>query len=139
MAPRSSWRWRGRGRRGLAAPGGVCVAVPGAHADGHAFIGQAVARGAVVVVVEHAVDDAGAATQLVVDRSQLALAVVAAWWYEDPGRGLGVIGITGTDGKTTTAAMAVAGLEAAGGPTGRVSTAEEKVGPGRKSTRLHSS
>jgi len=118
-------------------PGSVFVAVPGAHADGHAFVGQAVARGAVVVVVEHAVEDAGAAIQLVVDRSQLALAVAAAWWHDDPGRQLGVIGVTGTDGKTTTAGMAVAALEAAGVRTGLVSTAEQKVGPHRASTPAH--
>ncbi len=118
-------------------PGGVFVAVPGAHADGHAFVARAVAAGAVAVVVEHAVDDAGAAIQLVVDRSQLALAVVAAWWYDDPGRQLGVIGITGTDGKTTTAAMAVAALEAAGVRTGLVSTAEQKIGLLRAGTPAH--
>jgi len=133
----------GRPVRGIAydsrrvTPGAVFVAVPGAHADGHAFVGRAVAAGAVAVVVEHVVDDAGPATQLVVDRSQLALPVVAAWWYGDPGRRLGVIGVTGTDGKTTTAAMAVAALEAAGIRTGLISTAEQKVGPHRAGTPTH--
>ncbi|MFH1475296.1 MAG: UDP-N-acetylmuramoyl-L-alanyl-D-glutamate--2,6-diaminopimelate ligase [Chloroflexota bacterium] len=133
----------GRDVRGISydsrrvSPGAVFVAVPGAHADGHAFVGPAVARGAVAVLVERPVDDAGAITQLVVDRSQLALAVVAAWWYDDPGRGLGVIGVTGTDGKTTTAAMAVAALEAAGVRTGLVSTAEQKIGPHRAATPAH--
>ena len=118
-------------------PGSVFVAVPGAHVDGHAFVARAVAAGAVAVVVEHDVDDAKPAIQLVVDRSQLALAVVAAWWYDDPGRGLGVIGVTGTDGKTTTAAMAVAALEAAGIRTGLVSTAEQKIGGQRAGTTAH--
>jgi UDP-N-acetylmuramoyl-L-alanyl-D-glutamate--2,6-diaminopimelate ligase len=118
-------------------PGGVFVAVPGAHVDGHAFVARAVAAGAVAVVVEHPVDDAGPAAQLVVDRSQLALAAVAAWWYEDPGRALGVIGVTGTDGKTTTAAMSVAALEAAGVRTGLVSTAEQKIGRRRAGTPAH--
>ncbi|MFH0751218.1 MAG: UDP-N-acetylmuramoyl-L-alanyl-D-glutamate--2,6-diaminopimelate ligase [Chloroflexota bacterium] len=134
---------RDRAVRGIAydsrrvGPGSVFVAVPGAHADGHAFVGQAVARGAVAVVVERPAGDAGTATQVVVDRSQLALAVVAAWWYDDPGRRLGVIGVTGTDGKTTTAAMAVAALEAAGVRTGLVSTAEQKIGPHRAATLAH--
>ena len=118
-------------------PGGLFVAVPGAHADGHAFVGAAVARGAVALVVEHAVPDGGPAVQLVVDRSQRALAVVAAWWYGDPGRELGVVGVTGTDGKTTTAAMSVAVLEAAGVRTGLVSTAEQKVGDLRAETPAH--
>jgi UDP-N-acetylmuramoyl-L-alanyl-D-glutamate--2,6-diaminopimelate ligase len=118
-------------------PGAVFVAVPGAHADGHAFAGAAAAAGAVAVIVEHPVAAAGGTIQLVVDRSQLALAAAAAWWYDDPGRGLGVIGVTGTDGKTTTAAMAVAALEAAGVRTGLVSTAEQKVGPHRAGTPAH--
>ncbi len=117
--------------------GGVYVAVPGAHADGHAFVAEAIARGAVAVVVERAIAGAGEAVQLVVDRSQLALAVVAAWWYGDPGRELGVVGVTGTDGKTTTAGMAVAVLEAAGIRTGLVSTAEQKIGPLRADTPAH--
>jgi UDP-N-acetylmuramoyl-L-alanyl-D-glutamate--2,6-diaminopimelate ligase len=119
------------------APGAVFVAVPGAHTDGHAHVAAAVAAGAVAVVVEHPVVEAGAAVQLVVDRSQHALAVVAAWWFDDPGRELGVVGITGTDGKTTTAGMAVAVLEAAGVPTGLVSTAEQKVGSVRADTLAH--
>ncbi len=118
-------------------PDGVFVAVPGAHADGHAHVGQAVARGATAVIVEHPVPDAGGAVQLVVDRSQHALAVVAAWWYGDPGRELGVVGITGTDGKTTTAGMAVVALEAAGIRTGLVSTAEQKIGPLQAGTPAH--
>ena len=111
-------------------PGGCFVAVPGSHADGHAFVGVAVGAGARVLVVERPLPggDVAPAIQLIVDGSQLALATVAAWWYEDPAASLGVVGITGTDGKTTTAGMAVAALEAAGVPTGLVSTAELKVG-----------
>ena len=118
-------------------PGGLFVAVPGAHVDGHAFVARAVAAGAAAVIVEHEVDDAGPATQVVVDRGQLALAVAAAWWYDDPGRRLGVIGVTGTDGKTTTAAMAVATLEGAGIRTGLVSTADQKIGGQRAGTPAH--
>jgi UDP-N-acetylmuramoyl-L-alanyl-D-glutamate--2,6-diaminopimelate ligase len=113
------------------------VAVPGAHADGHDHAAGAVGAGAVAVVVERPLGAGGGVVQLVVDRSQLALAVVAAWWYDDPGRRLGVIGVTGTDGKTTTAAMAVAALEAAGVRTGLVSTAEQKIGPLRAGTPAH--
>jgi len=116
---------------------GVFVAVPGAHVDGHAFVGAAVAAGATAVVVERPVPDAGPAVQLVVDRGQLALAVVAAWWYGDPGRELGVVGITGTDGKTTTAGMAAAVLDASGVRAGLVSTAEQRVGGLRAETAAH--
>jgi UDP-N-acetylmuramoyl-L-alanyl-D-glutamate--2,6-diaminopimelate ligase len=118
-------------------PGGLFVAVPGEHVDGHDFVARAVAAGAVAVLVEHEVPDTGSAAQLVVDRGRLALAVAAAWWYSDPGRALGVIGVTGTDGKTTTAAMAVAALEAAGIRTGLVSTADQRIGGQRADTPTH--
>jgi UDP-N-acetylmuramoyl-L-alanyl-D-glutamate--2,6-diaminopimelate ligase len=120
-------------------PGGCFVAVPGSHADGHAFVGVAVEAGAGVLVVERPLSpgDVAPAIQLVVDRSQLALATVAAWWYEDPAADLGVVGITGTDGKTTTAGMAVAALEAAGVRTGLVSTAEQKIGGVRADALTH--
>lgn len=116
---------------------GLFVAVPGAHVDGQAFSGAAIAAGATVLVVEHAVPDAGRAVQLVVDRSQLALPVVAAWWYGDPGLELGVVGVTGTDGKTTTAAMAATALAASGIRAGLVSTAEQWIGALRAETPAH--
>lgn len=120
-------------------PGGCFVAVPGSHADGHEFVGAAVGAGAGVLVVERPVPagDVAPAIQLVVDRSQLALATVAAWWYGDPAATLGVVGITGTDGKTTTAGMAVAALEAAGVRTGLVSTADLKIGDVRAGALAH--
>lgn len=121
----------------LVVPGGIFAAVPGAHVDGHEFAARAVAAGAVVVIAERLVPAAGAPVQVVVDHSQHALATVAAWWYGDPGRELGVVGITGTDGKTTTAAMTVAALEAAGVRTGLLSTAALKVGPARADALAH--
>jgi UDP-N-acetylmuramyl-tripeptide synthetase len=66
--------------------------------------------------------------QLVVASTPAALASAAAWWYGDPSHELGVIGITGTDGKTTTAFLAVAALEAAGIRTGLISTAMTRIG-----------
>lgn len=118
-------------------PGGLFVAVPGAHVDGHAFVGAAITRGAAAVIVERPVAAPSPLVQLVVERSQSALAVAAAWWFGDPGRELGVVGITGTDGKTTTAGMVVAVLEAAGIRTGLVSTAEQKIGAVRAGTPSH--
>jgi UDP-N-acetylmuramoyl-L-alanyl-D-glutamate--2,6-diaminopimelate ligase len=118
-------------------PGMVFVAVPGAHADGHAFVAAAVDAGAAAIVLEKPAAGAAGAVQLVVDRSQHALAIVAAWWYGDPGRRLGIVGITGTDGKTTTAGMAVAALEAAGVRTGLISTAAQVVGGLAADTRAH--
>jgi UDP-N-acetylmuramoyl-L-alanyl-D-glutamate--2,6-diaminopimelate ligase len=107
--------------------GSIFVAVPGEHADGHDFVAAAIALGAAAAIVERPVP-ALRAPQIVVDRSQAALATAAAWWYGDPSRELAVVGVTGTDGKTTTSFLATAVLEAGGVSTGLLTTAEIKVG-----------
>jgi UDP-N-acetylmuramoyl-L-alanyl-D-glutamate--2,6-diaminopimelate ligase len=108
-------------------PGMLFVAVPGQHADGHDFVPAAIDAGAAGVIVEQPVAGVAAA-QLVVDAARPALATTAAWWYGDPSHRLTVVGITGTDGKTTTAYLAVAALEAAGLPTGMIGTIATRVG-----------
>ncbi len=117
-------------------PGSLFVAVPGAHADGHDYVRAAAAAGAVAAVVERPVDGAPL-PQLVVERSRSALAAAASWWYGDPSRSLGVVGVTGTDGKTTTSFLAAAVLEAAGIPAGLVGTAETRIGPQREPNAEH--
>ena len=107
-------------------PGGLFVAVPGEHVDGHDFVADAARRGAAVAIVER--DMPVTIPQVVVDRSLLALAVAATWWYGDPSSQLGVVGITGTDGKTSTARLTAAVLEAGGWPTGIVSTIGGRIG-----------
>jgi UDP-N-acetylmuramoyl-L-alanyl-D-glutamate--2,6-diaminopimelate ligase len=107
--------------------GSLFVAVPGFHVDGHAFVERAAAAGAGAAMVEGPVPGV-ALPQLVVGDVRRALAVAAAWWYEDPSRDLGVVGITGTDGKTTTSFLAVAALEACGLRTGLVGTVETRLG-----------
>ena len=109
------------------AQGSLFVAIAGKHMDGHEFVATAAQRGAAAALVEHAIP-ALALPQLVVAGTQAALARAAAWWYGDPSHDLGVIGITGTDGKTTTAFLAVAALEAAGFKSGMVSTAMTRIG-----------
>lgn len=108
-------------------PGSLFVAIPGEWADGHDFAAAAVAAGATALVVERPLPTVAAA-QLVVDRARPALATAAAWWYGDPSRSMTVIGITGTDGKTTTAYLAVAALEAAGRRTGMIGTIATRIG-----------
>ncbi|HEX7431966.1 MAG TPA: Mur ligase domain-containing protein, partial [Candidatus Limnocylindrales bacterium] len=98
-------------------PSSVFIAVRGAHADGHDFVVAAAALGAVAAIVERPVP-AAAIPQVVVDDARRALATAAAWWYGDPSLELGVVGITGTDGKTTTAFLSMAMLEEAGLSTG---------------------
>jgi UDP-N-acetylmuramoyl-L-alanyl-D-glutamate--2,6-diaminopimelate ligase len=107
--------------------GSLFVALHGEHVDGHAFVAQAFASGAAVAIVEEPQPDV-AIPQLVVRDARRALAEAACWWYEDPSRRLGVVGITGTDGKTTTSYLAVAALEAAGIRAGMLGTAGLRLG-----------
>ena len=107
--------------------GVLFAALRGDHADGHDFLASAAAAGAAVALVEEPRPVPGL-VQLVVADGRRALAAAACWWYGDPSARLGVVGITGTDGKTITAHLAVAALEAAGLPAGMVATTAIRVG-----------
>jgi UDP-N-acetylmuramoyl-L-alanyl-D-glutamate--2,6-diaminopimelate ligase len=117
-------------------PGAVFAAVTGEHVDGHDFVERAAAAGAAIAIVERPLPDVGL-PQLVVERSQAALGTAAAWWFGDPSHELGIVGITGTDGKTTTSFLAVAALEAAGLSSGLVGTVDAKIGPTREANPEH--
>jgi UDP-N-acetylmuramoyl-L-alanyl-D-glutamate--2,6-diaminopimelate ligase len=86
-------------------PGTLFFAVPGVHVDGHEFVAEAIAAGAVGVVVEREVPGASV-PQLVVENSRHALAAAADDWFGRPSEKLTVIGVTGTDGKSTVTALA---------------------------------
>jgi UDP-N-acetylmuramoyl-L-alanyl-D-glutamate--2,6-diaminopimelate ligase len=116
--------------------GGLFVAVRGAYVDAHDLVGEAAAAGAVAAIVERPVPEVGL-PQLVVDRSPAALADAAAWSFGDPSHELGVVGVTGTDGKTTTSFLAVAALEAAAVSSGLVGTVETKIGTSREPNPEH--
>ncbi len=116
--------------------GSLFVAVPGLHVDGHDYVAAAAARGAAAALVDHALPDV-ALPQLVVAAPREALANAAAWWYGDPSRDLAVVGITGTDGKTTTSFLAVAALEAAGIRTGMIGTAATRIGGVQTANEAH--
>lgn len=119
------------------ADGTLFVAISGSRSDGHDFVPAAVRAGATAVVVERRLPDL-AVPQLVVGASRRALATAAAWWFGDPSREIGVIGITGTDGKTTTSLLAAAALAEAGLPAGLVGTVATQIGGIRESNALHS-
>lgn len=85
-----------------AKPGSVFVALPGQKADGAAFASQAVAAGAVAIVSERQRPENVAATWVVVSNARLALAHLASEFFRHPSRRMKVVGITGTNGKTTT-------------------------------------
>ena len=118
-----------------AAGGRLFVAVPGFHVDGHDFVARASGAGAAAAIVTRIVD--APLPQVVVNDVRAALAEAAGWWYGDPSRELGVVGVTGTDGKTTTSFLAAAALEEAGISTGLVGTVETRVGTVRERHTAH--
>ena len=94
-------------------PGTLFCCVPGARADGHDFAASAVAAGAVALLVERFVDGVDV-PQVLVDETRPAMARLAAALYGHPSQRMAVVGITGTNGKTTTTYFLRAVLEAAG-------------------------
>ena len=106
------------------AQGSLFVAIRGTRQDGHAFVPAAVTAGAAAVLVERALPHVPV-PQLVVGAARPALATAAAWIEGFPSHQLGVVGITGTDGKTTACFLVRSILERAGyacGLTGTVTT-----------------
>jgi len=108
-----------------ATPGSLFVAVKGFHRDGHDHAADAVAHGAVAVVAERTLP-VGVPVAVVPD-SRAALADLAAELYDHPTRRLRLVGVTGTDGKTTTIHLVSDVLEAAGERTGFATTVDFKV------------
>jgi len=103
-------------------PGTLFVALRGERADGHRYIADAVARGASAVVHESAVPvDAAVATVAVPD-TRVAVSALADAFYDHPSRALTVVGVTGTNGKTTATHLLRAIFEAAGMPCGIIGT-----------------
>ena len=106
-----------------ATPGSVFVAIRGAKFDGHSFLNQVKARGAVAVLGEGLPEGlTSPLPYLQIPNARAALADAAAAVSGHPSRELSVVGVTGTDGKTTTAWMTVHLLRAAGLPSGLLST-----------------
>lgn len=102
---------------------GMYACLRGRHHDGHAFATQAVSAGAASLLVDHPLTGGvGEVTQLVVADTRRALGPVASAVYGDPSRSLRVVGVTGTNGKTTTSALLGAILRAAGDPTTVIGT-----------------
>ena len=106
-------------------PGDVFFCIPGFRHDGHEFAADAVVRGAVAVVCERPVG-VGVPEVIVAD-SRAALAESSARFFGDPTSRLAVVGITGTNGKTTTTYLVDSIMRAAGRVTGLVGTVETRV------------
>jgi UDP-N-acetylmuramoyl-L-alanyl-D-glutamate--2,6-diaminopimelate ligase len=104
--------------------GELFVAVRGAHADGHDYIAQAVAGGASAVVAEagFATPQPSHVTVILVPDTRRVLSALAAEFYGNPSQNLDVVGVTGTNGKTTTTRMIAAILNRAGRRCGIIGT-----------------
>jgi UDP-N-acetylmuramoyl-L-alanyl-D-glutamate--2,6-diaminopimelate ligase len=107
-------------------PGSVFFCVPGERVDGHTFAWEAIESGAVALVVERGLE--AGVPQLVVDDVRAAMAVAADAFFGEPTKELELAGVTGTNGKTTTAFLLHSMLEAAGRRAGLVGTIEWIVG-----------
>src|SRR5579859_2246343 len=116
-------------------PGALFFCVRGRLADGHDFAAQALANGARALVVERRLPLA--VPQLIVADVRAAMPRAAGLFFGEPSRRLEVAAVTGTNGKTTTAFLLHAILEAAGRRSGLLTNIERRVGGGARPTGLN--
>lgn len=103
--------------------GALFVAVNGVNVDAHAFIPEVTAKGAKVIVCEVLPQETNTEVcYIVVENSSIALAHIAAWWYDFPSNQLTLVGVTGTNGKTTTATLLYETMQLLGHKAGLLST-----------------
>lgn len=110
----------------LVSPGALFVAIKGERSDGHDHVADAVARGAAAVIVERAVG--GEVPELIVPDSRAALALAAAAVHGDPSARLTIVGVTGTNGKTTVTHMIESIAQTGGAATGLIGTLGARIG-----------
>lgn len=109
-------------------PGALFVALKGLKADGTAFAAEAAASGAVAILSEAPCPPGLAVPWVVVTDARLALALAADRFFDHPSRRMPVVGVTGTNGKTTTAYLLAAVLDAAGLRAGMLGTVAYRIG-----------
>ncbi len=110
-----------------AAPGAIFVCIPGAKADGHAYAGQAAEKGAAALVVERFLDELDVPQVRVAD-SREALARLCAAFHGNPADRLSIVGVTGTNGKTTTTYLLKSIFEQNGEKVGLMGTIATMIG-----------
>jgi len=112
------------------------ICIKGFAFDGHNFIEEAINRGAVALVVEKEISPRPGITTIKVDDSRKALAILANQFYDFPSRRLKLIGVTGTNGKTTITYMLRAIFQEAGFKTGLLGTAQNIIGDNVSSSHM---
>ena len=105
--------------------GDAFVCINGVTADGHKFAKTAAQNGAAVVICEH---DVGLENQLVVDDTRKAYALMCAAFFGNPAKKLKIVGVTGTNGKTTTCTVLKSILEHFGHKVGLIGTVQNMIG-----------
>jgi len=109
-------------------PGGLFVAVPGMAVDGHDFIDMAIDKGAAAIVSQKALRVPNGTVAIEVPNTRAALAALAAQYYRHPSEKMTLVGITGTNGKTTTSYLVEQILEQAGLKVGVIGTINYRFG-----------
>ncbi len=115
--------------------GSLFVAIRGEKTDGHQFVAQAFSQGAAAVAVRVLPVEGADRPCLIVPDSRKALAIIAGALADHPDRDMTLVGITGTNGKTTTACLVMEILLKACGPSGLISTVGTRVGATWQPTR----
>ncbi|HQE25171.1 MAG TPA: UDP-N-acetylmuramoyl-L-alanyl-D-glutamate--2,6-diaminopimelate ligase [Candidatus Atribacteria bacterium] len=110
-------------------PGYVFFALPGSNTDGHFYIQEAVERGAILVVLEKKEFAPSKGSWVLVSEGRRALALASSFFYDDPSSALRIMGVTGTNGKTTTCFFLRSIWEGSGFPCGLLTTARNIIGP----------
>jgi UDP-N-acetylmuramoyl-L-alanyl-D-glutamate--2,6-diaminopimelate ligase len=111
-----------------AGKGSLFACISGAHVDGHDFAARAVSRGASAIMAEHPLETEQAVAQVIVEDVRSALALVASRFHGNPSHQLKVIGVTGTNGKTTSVHIIRSIIETCGGKVGVLGTLGHWVG-----------
>jgi UDP-N-acetylmuramoyl-L-alanyl-D-glutamate--2,6-diaminopimelate ligase len=107
----------------------VFVAIKGVQVDGHTFIQTAIEKGAKVIVCEHLPENkVDTVTYLVVENAQEAVAIMAHQFYDEPSTKVKLVGVTGTNGKTTVATLLFKLFSELGYKCGLISTVQNQIG-----------
>ena len=114
--------------------GDIFFCIEGFNVDGHKYIKSAIDKGATVIVVQKEVEDCGDVTLIKVENTRKALAKASSNFYDNPSKRLKLIGVTGTNGKTTSTFMIKSILEQCGHKVGLIGTIANYIGD----KKLHS-